>query len=163
MRNRFGAALTVLALLVAGCSSTPGETSMASAVTISDQWASSAEMGMAAVFGTLRNTGDRDARIVSGNSPAAGRVEVHEVVPDASGAKVMQPKAGGVAIPPDGTHDLLPGGDHLMLVDLMEPLRPGADVSLTVVFEDGSSMPVTAQVRDFAGADEHYHSGTEHG
>jgi copper(I)-binding protein len=163
MRRSFGAALTVLALLVAGCASTPGETSMASAVTISDQWASSAEMGMAAVFGTFRNTGDRGARIVSGNSPAAGRVEVHEVVPDASGAKVMRPKDGGVAIPPDGTHDLLPGSDHLMLVDLKEPLRPGADVSLTVVFEDGSSMPVTAQVRDFAGADEHYHSGTEHG
>jgi periplasmic copper chaperone A len=94
---------------------------------------------------------------VAGSSPAAGRVEVHEVAADGTGGKSMRPKAGGVSIPAGGTHDLVPGGDHLMLMDLVEPLRPGADVTLTVEFEDGSTLPVTAQVRDFAGAGEEYH------
>jgi len=44
-------------------------------------------------------------------------------------------------------------------MDLKQPLQPGADVTLTVVFEDGSSMPVTAQIRDFAGANEEYSPG----
>jgi copper(I)-binding protein len=46
-----------------------------------------------------------------------------------------------------------------MLMDLKQPLDPGADVSLTVVFEDGSSLPVIAQIRDFAGANENYTPG----
>ncbi len=132
---------------------------MASTVAIENQWASSADTGMAAVFGTFSNKGDDEARIVSGESPLAGRVEVHEVVPDAAGGKVMRSKEGGLSIPAGGTRELIPGGDHLMLMDLKEPLQPGADVSLTVVFEDGSTLPVTAQIRDFAGANEEYAPG----
>lgn len=154
-----GVALAVLTL--AGCSSASDDHKelMASTVTVENQWASSAETGMAAVFGTFSNTGERDARIVSGESPVAGRVEVHEVVPDASGAMTMRPKADGLVVPAGGSRELIPGGDHLMLMDLKQPLQPGADVTLTVVFQDGSSMPVTAQIRDFAGANEEYTPG----
>lgn len=81
------------------------------------------------------------------------------MVAGAGGGNTMRPKAGGLVVPAGGTHDLAPGGDHLMLMDLTEPLRAGADVELTVVFDDGSTMPVTAQVRDFAGADEEYDHG----
>jgi copper(I)-binding protein len=130
---------------------------VAATVTIKDQWVSSADAGMSALFGTLSNSGHHDARIVSGTSPFAGRVEVHEVVPDGGGNRMMRPKAGGVTIPAGGTHDLVPGGDHLMLMDLTTPLRPGADVSLTLAFADGSTLPVIAQVREFAGAKEQYH------
>jgi copper(I)-binding protein len=71
----------------------------------------------------------------------------------------MRPKEGGFAVPARGTRELIPGGDHLMLMDLKEPLQPGDDVSLTVVFEDGSTLPVTAQIRDFPGANEEYTPG----
>lgn len=154
-------ALALVAWTVVGCTSASShdEAPMADTVTISEQWASSADMGMAAVFGTLTNSGHHEARIVAGSSPSAGRVEVHEVTADGTGVKTMRPKAGGVSIPAGGTHDLVPGGDHLMLMDLTGPLRPGADVTLTVEFDDGSTLPVTAQVRDFAGADEEYQHG----
>jgi len=154
-----GAALAVWALVSCSSSSEDHQVLMASTVTVENQWASSAETEMAAVFGTFANKGDRDARIVSGESPLAGRVEVHEVVPDASGVMTMRPKADGLVVPAGGTRELIPGGDHLMLMDLKQPLQPGADVTLTVVFEDGSSMPVTAQIRDFAGANEEYSPG----
>ncbi|MBI3228292.1 MAG: copper chaperone PCu(A)C [Mycolicibacterium cosmeticum] len=131
---------------------------MAAEVTVSDQWASAAESGMAAVFGTFANAGHHEARIVSGASPVAGRVEVHEVTGDATGTKTMHPKAGGIVVPAAGTHELAPGGDHLMLMDLKAPLSPGAEVPVTVTFEDGSTLDVTAQVRDFAGANEDYSS-----
>ncbi len=147
-----------VALATSGCTTPTGHDgrSIAEDVTISDQWASSAESGMAAVFGTFTNTGHHAAHIVSGSSPAAGRVEIHEVVPDEGGSMAMRPKDGGVTVPAGGTHELVPGGDHLMLMDLREPLQPGADVALTVTFEDGSTLPVTAQVRDFAGGNEDY-------
>ena len=54
--SRIGAILAVV-VAMSGCSSTaPHEhASMASAVTFGDPWATSAEMGMAAVFGTFTN------------------------------------------------------------------------------------------------------------
>ncbi|CAA0131593.1 Uncharacterised protein [Mycolicibacterium vanbaalenii] len=134
---------------------------MASSVTITDQWANASDEEMAAVFGTITNDGQQDVRIVSGDSPLAGRVEVHEVVSDSAGTKTMRPKADGVVVPAGGTHDLVPGGDHLMLMDLKEPLQPGADVALDVVFEDGSTLPVTVQIRDFPGADEDYQPNSD--
>lgn len=152
--------LMTAALVASGCaSSEPPREPMARDVTMKNQWASAADSGMAAVFGTFVNVGTRDARVVSGSSPVAGRVEVHEVVPDAAGGKTMQPKAGGLTVPAGGSRELIPGGDHLMLMDLRQPLQPGADVAVTVVFDDGSTLPVTAQVRDFAGANENYRPG----
>ncbi|KUI46542.1 hypothetical protein AU198_02805 [Mycobacterium sp. GA-1199] len=153
----FHGLLLLIAATVAGCT-THGqhdEGPMASEVTLADQWASSAQTGMAAVFGTLTNAGHHDARIVSGRSDTAGRVEVHEVAAD-TGARTMRPKDGGLVIPAGSSRTLVPGGDHLMLMDLKQPLLPGSEVTLTVEFEDGSTLPVTAQVRDFAGANEDY-------
>ena len=132
---------------------------MASTVTFDDQWATSAEMGMAAVFGTFTNDSQREAVIVSGESPAAATVEVHEVAPDANGTKTMRPKQGGIVVAANSTKELAPGGDHLMLMDLTRPLTPGAEVAMTVTFADGSTLPITAQVRDSAGGDEQYSPG----
>lgn len=157
------AALGVFAVAVSmtACASTgPDEnTSMASTVAFNDPWASSADTGMAAVFGTFNNSGSRDAVIIAGESPAAARVEIHEVAPDAGGSMTMRPKEGGITVPAGGATELAPGGDHLMLMELTRPLAAGADVSLTVTFEDGSTLPITAQIRDFAGANESYSPG----
>jgi periplasmic copper chaperone A len=161
--NRIHAALGVFAITasLSGCASTgPTDTpSMASAVAFDDQWANSADTGMAAVFGTFTNAGGHDAVIVSGESPAAARVEIHEVVHEAGASMTMRPKEGGIVVPAGGAAELEPGGDHLMLMDLSGPLQPGADVSITVTFEDGSTLPITAQIRDFAGGDENYSPG----
>lgn len=157
----FGILLAAIALLGSGCAapSDHRDQPMAATVTIEDQWVSSAKMGMAAMFGTFTNNGHHEARIVSGDSPVAARIEVHEVVPDAAGNTSMRPKPGGITVPAGGTHELTPGGDHLMLMDVAEALQPGAEVALTVVFEDGSTLPVTAQVREFAGGNEEYEPG----
>lgn len=140
--------------LLAGCSaheSTPAE--QASEVTITDQWAKSAPDGsMTSVFGTVHNNGSSEARIVSATSPSARSVELHEV----TAGGLMRPKEGGVVIPANGDHKLSPGGDHVMLMGLTAPLRPGQDVVITLAFQDGSTKPLTAQIRDFAGGNENY-------
>ncbi|SEH62552.1 hypothetical protein SAMN04489835_2174 [Mycolicibacterium rutilum] len=159
--GRLLAAAAVCVLLAGGCTS-PEQGHDEALVTVEDAWATAAETGMAAVFGTLTNAGQRDAVLVSGDSTDAARVEIHEVVSDTDGAKTMRPKPGGLTIPAGGTHALVPGGDHLMLMDLKHPLTPGSDVTVTVAFEDGSTLPVTAQVRDFAGASEPYQGAPSH-
>lgn len=165
--SKVAGVLTATALAVAvglgACTENHHDEKMADTVRVSEQWAKAADGGMTAVFGTLTNTGHHDVRIVSATSPTAGMVELHEVVGDGSGSKSMRPKEGGISIAADATHELAPGGDHLMLMDLKSPLQPGADISVSLVFEDGSSLPVTAQVRDFAGGSENYQPSAPHG
>ncbi|WNG89455.1 copper chaperone PCu(A)C [Mycobacterium sp. ITM-2016-00317] len=162
--KKFYALILLFAAALTGCGSPAQEngTPMASAVTLESPWARASDSAMTAVFGTLTAAGDREVHLVGASSPAAGRVEIHEIARGAGGMNTMQAKAGGITIPPGESHELAPGGDHLMLMELTGPLRPGADVELTLAFEDGSTLPVTAQVRDFAGGDEEY-SGDHHG
>jgi len=134
----------------------------AAVVSMTDQWVKAAPDGMTAMFGTLKNSGSQEMTLVSATSPVAGMVELHEVV-NTGGTSSMRPKEGGIAIPAGGSAVLAPGADHIMLMDLKEPLKPGADVTVTLAFKDGSTLPVTAQVRDFSGAAETYKPGADTG
>ncbi|BCI52352.1 hypothetical protein NIIDNTM18_16300 [Mycolicibacterium litorale] len=144
--------------VLAGCGGSPGSATDAAAVHVHDAWVKAADGGMTAAFAHLTNDSDREVRITSAATPAAARVELHEVVRD-GGAATMRPKAGGIVLPARSATELTPGGDHLMLMDLTGPLTPGSDVEITATFDDGSTLPITAQVRDFPGADEHYDGG----
>lgn len=134
-------------------STTGGETS---AVTITDPWVKAVDTGMTAAFGTLSNTGAEDVHIVSASTPASTSMELHEMATDASGAMVMRPKEGGFVIPAGGTHELSPGGDHLMLMSVTAPVLPGQDVTITLTAEDGSTIDLTAPARSYSGANESY-------
>ncbi|GAA5047696.1 hypothetical protein HNP84_000320 [Thermocatellispora tengchongensis] len=130
----------------------------AASLTITDPWVKAAEKGMTAAFGTLVNDTDAPITVVSGTSPAAGRIELHEVV-DSDGSMVMRPKQGGFVVPPRGTHQLQPGGDHIMLMDLPKAVRPGDEVQVTLTLQGGGTFRFTAVGKDFAGAREDYHPG----
>ncbi|MFI6865612.1 copper chaperone PCu(A)C [Nocardia sp. NPDC050406] len=158
--RRFGAvaAVSTLALLPLACSSSSdsGAAKSADEVTVADQWIKAADTGVSAAFGVLENTGDQPVTLVAASSPASAKVEIHEVVADASGDKTMREKQGGLTIPAHGSTTLKPGGEHLMFIDLKEPLRTGAETPITLTFADGSSTTITAQVRDFVGGKENY-------
>lgn len=167
-------AVAVLLLALAGCSGSatsapttsapPAATSTtADALEIADPWVKAADDGMTAAFGVLRNTSDTDVRLVSATSSVAGTCELHEMAEGDDGAMVMRPKAGGVVVPAGGEHALAPGGDHIMLMDLLEPVLPGQDVTVTLTAEDGSTFEFTAPGRSFAGAEEEYDGGTGEG
>lgn len=146
----------------------------ASALTVEDAWAKAADDGMTAVFGTITNTSDADVRLVSAETDAAASAELHVFVDD-GGTPVMQEADGGIVIPADELFTLEPGGPHLMLLGVTDPLEPGEDVTVVVAAEDGSELTVTAPVRSFDGANESYdpdgdsmshedmdHEGTDH-
>lgn len=166
LARRLGAsaALSLLAVFATACSDAESVAPVAAGerISMNDQWIKAADSGMSAAFGNLENTGDEPVTLVAAASPVSDRVEIHEVVPDSTGAKTMRPKEGGITIPANGVVTLRPGADHLMFMDLKQPLRTGTETSITLSFSDGSSTVVTAQVRDFAGGNENYAPGTEH-
>lgn len=155
--------VAVAALLTfTGCAATTdtaepaATTTAAESLTITDPWVKSAETGMSAAFGTLENTGDTDINVVSAQSPAATMIELHETVEDDSGAMVMQQKEGGFIVPANGSYELAPGANHLMLMGLTEPLVAGVDSAFTLTLSDGSTFEFTAPAKDYSGANESY-------
>ena len=137
-------------------------------LTLAEGWAKAgAAGGMTGVFGTLTNKGDVDLEITGVESDDAGMIELHEVTPDG----VMQPISGKVVVPAQGTFELAPGANHIMLMDLKRELLAGDEVTFTLKLkaDDGStsSSTLTVLVKDYAGANENYGSeagnSAEHG
>jgi hypothetical protein len=135
----------------AGASATAGAT----AITVRDPWIKTADTGNSALFGTLVNGGDKELTVVSGTSTAAAMVELHEVV-KVDGKMVMRPKTGGYVVPANGTHELAPGADHVMLMHLTKPIKAGDEVTVTLTLSDGSTVTITAMAKPFAGGGESY-------
>lgn len=132
------------------------DTSGTSPLTVVDPWVKAADDGMTSAFATITNTGETEVVLVSVTTPASEVVELHQTAADGSGGMSMEEKEGGFPIPPGEDLLLEPGGDHIMLMDLAEPLLPGDEVELVLVLDDGTEHPVTATVKDFAGAQEEY-------
>jgi len=134
----------------------------AEALSVEDSWVKAADSGMTAAFGTLSNSGDEDITVVSASADTNKMTELHETVENADGSMAMQPKDGGFVIPAGGTHELTPGGDHIMLMELTGPLEAGTMVDITLTLDDGSTKQIEAPVKPFDGADENYQNGGTH-
>jgi copper(I)-binding protein len=66
---------------------------------------------------------------------------------DDMGSMTMQP-VDAVELPAGETVALEPGGYHVMLLDLVEPLEVGDTIEVTLTFESGAEQTVTAEVRE---------------
>ncbi|MEU7614807.1 copper chaperone PCu(A)C [Micromonospora rifamycinica] len=164
------ACAAVLAVGVAGCGpsdpsaatrSSPAASAAANPAAgvlgIRDPWVKAADRGMTAVFGTLVNDGDTDVTLASA-ATSVSRMELHEMTMK-DGAMVMRQKQGGIVIRAKGVHVLEPGGDHLMLMDLSQPVRAGDELTVTLTFGDGRTQRFVAVAKPFTGAQESYAPG----
>lgn len=98
-----------------------------------------------AAYFTLRNAGKTGHALVKAASPAARAVELHTVVHEGDMMK-MRP-VPRIEVKAGGETRLQPGGLHVMLIGIKQPLKEGAEVPLTLTFEDGSEKKVVAPVR----------------
>lgn len=131
-------------------------------LTITDPWVKAADTGMTATFGTLVNSSNLEVTIESASS-SVSMMELHEMAANDSGEMVMRPKVGGFVIPAGGTHVLEPGADHLMMMNVTAPVKPGDEVAVTLTAKDGSTYEFTAPARSFAGGNETYKKGDDSG
>lgn len=165
--STLAAAAAVLALAACGTDAQSADTSPTAtgassageSVVLEDGWVKSADSGMSAAFGELENTGDSDVTVVSVTSPASTAMELHETVENESGQMVMREKADGFTIAAGTSLSLEPGGNHLMLMDLVKPVRAGDEVAFTLTFSDGSTYEFTVPAKDYSGANETYEGG----
>ena len=170
IRSAYAATAILAALGLAACAESTITAEPTPAATVSSMresnglriegaWVKAADTGMSAAFGILQNTSNRAIRVTAVTSKAATSMQLHETVPSADGGMEMRQKPGGFVIPADGKVQLEPGGNHLMLMGLTKPIRPGDDVTFTLTLSDGSALDFTAPAKAFTGANENYAEG----
>jgi hypothetical protein len=104
-----------------------------------------------AVYFVVTNDGDADDELIGASSEAAGRLELHETVMEGGQAE-MQP-VEAIPIPAGGELSFEPGGYHVMLFDLTEPLVVGETIQLVLTFEEAGEVEVDAEIREFVEED----------
>ena len=109
-------------------------------------------------FVTIANAGAAADRLVSVSSPRAERVEIHEMTMENDIMKMRQLK-DGLPVGAGETVTLAPGGIHLMLMGVENPLRIGETVPVTFTFEKQGAVNAVLPVVDarMAGGEGHHH------
>lgn len=142
-----------------------GDDPVTGPVTVDQPWAraTSAAQPHGAVYFDL--TVDHDDLLTGASVPAAvaDRAEIHEVVdaephmPDHEGGHsgtapgmIMREVVGGLAVSADETVTFAPGGYHVMLIDLADPLDVGDEFELTLTFAGNADVTVTVSVEETA-------------
>ncbi|AWV06521.1 copper chaperone PCu(A)C [Marilutibacter maris] len=120
---------------------------MPSGVGAGDAWMRAMPPGakVAGGFLTLRNGGADADRLLSIHSPAAERVEVHEMR-TVDGMMRMRHLEEGLEVPAGGEIRLAPGGYHLMFMQPARPFAEGDTVPATLVFEHAGEVEVEFRV-----------------
>jgi len=141
-------------------------------------WARESPAGVTTGAAYLDITAADDDVLVgaSVSSDIAGDAQIHEVVPaemdmddmdesdemddmddmdgmdmgDGEMAMVMQEMTDGLPLPAGETVSLEPGGYHVMLLDLVEPLEIDDEFELTLDFENADDVTLTVTVAETA-------------
>lgn len=123
-------------------------------ITITDAWVREPAEGqtLSAAYGTITNSGDTDITLVGASVPFDATVEIHETLMGDDGAMQMQEREDGFVIPAGETFELEPGGPHIMMIDI-DPGDIVGGIEVTLIFDDGTELTVTAPVRTLDGTD----------
>ncbi len=101
--------------------------------------------GTAEISLRITNNGSSDDRLLGGETPLAGAVELHQMTMDGN-TMSMGPVEGGLAIAAGQTIDFGEAHYHVMLIGLRQDLRPGDSVPLTLEFEQAGTIELTVPV-----------------
>lgn len=134
------------ALLAFSCAGAALAQSAASPlVQVDDAWARQSVAGQRASGAFMRLTAREPLSIVGGSSPVAAAVEVHEMKLEGD---VMRMRALPALLLPAGKAvEFKPGGYHLMLLDLKQPLQRDTQVPVTLVLRDAQGVERTLQLQ----------------
>jgi periplasmic copper chaperone A len=100
---------------------------------------------IAAAYMTLRNTGPAAMTVTGIQSPIAGHAMIHETKVEGGQSKMRAHEQ--LLLAPGATVKLQPGGLHVMLHDVKQPLTVGEKVTFVIQLSGGGTVQATATVR----------------
>jgi len=115
-------------------------------ISISGAWsrATIAGQSTAAVYLTIANKGGGDDKLLNASTPI-GQTTLHSSTLD-GGVMRMRP-VESLDIPAQSTIQLKPGGTHIMVTGVKQPLIAGSSFPLALDFERSGKRTVTVSVR----------------
>jgi len=123
---------------------------LAADLDVKTPWVRGTVTGQKATGAFMELSSQKGATVVGASTPAAGVAEIHEMKMD--GGMMKMRAAPRLDVPAGKTVSLAPGGYHVMLMDLKQPLKKGDVVTLTLQVEGPdkqvSAVEVKAEVRD---------------
>jgi copper(I)-binding protein len=120
------------------------------AVRVDDAWARATAPGQQVAGAFMDLTSARGAKLVGARSPAAEHTEIHlmRMVGDRMEMRALE----SLDLPAGEKVSLKPGGYHIMLINLAQPLKPGMTVPITLEIKDAQGktdkLEVRAEVRE---------------
>lgn len=132
------------------------QTSTQDVIVVDHLWARATPRGAktGAVYLTVVNNGSSTDRLLSATTPVADKVQFHSASEENGISHMREMRAVDVAARTEVP--FRPGGMHIMLVGLKQPLKQGETFSMTLTFEKAGkrelSVPV-AGVGAMQGAD----------
>lgn len=100
---------------------------------------------MSAAFMDLKNTTDKDIKLVSASATWAGKIELHTHIHDKKTGTMRMRQVKNILIPAGKTTQLKSGGLHLMLFRLNLPLPQNPKIELC--YENSKCQTVTAVLK----------------
>ncbi|MGE0055885.1 MAG: copper chaperone PCu(A)C [Hyphomicrobium sp.] len=142
MRNALFSLAVALGLL--GLPAADAHADDANGVTISHAFVRATPGGSNISAAFMEIASEKGDKLLSASSPAAGRVEIHTHIKQ--GDVMRMRRVDDLAIEAGKPHALKPMGDHIMLMELKEPLKEGGTLKLTLTFEKAGAVEVDAPI-----------------
>lgn len=114
-------------------------------VSIADAWVRGTVPAQKATGAFMAIQASEEVRLVSATSPVAGVTEIHQMTMEGNVMK-MREMPGGLPVAKGATVELKPGGYHLMLMSLKQPLTAGQTVPITLTFQGAGNKTFTQKV-----------------
>ena len=129
---------TLLVVLAASISALASAQTPNANVEVKDAWVRSTVVGQMGTGAFMKITAKVGTQLVGVSSPVAGVGEVHEMKMEGD---VMKMRAvPQLDLPAGRAVELKPGGYHVMLMDLKQPLIKDTKVPLTLTFKDAKGV-----------------------
>jgi periplasmic copper chaperone A len=133
------------AVMVFFATLTGGAFAQGTGVQVTDAWARATPGGAQTAAAYVTITSAAGDRLTGASTPAAKDAQLHTTTMDGNVMKMRQ--VDGIDLPAGQTVALKPGGYHIMLMGLAQPLKEGQTFPLTLTFDKAGTREVTVAVQ----------------
>lgn len=140
-----------IALIIAATAALAAHAQPASKVAVKsdlkvfDVWARTTVPGASVSAAYMHIKSAKPMKLVKAESSVAGMTEIHQM--SMKDGVMNMSAVDTVDIPADKLVDLKPGGLHVMLMQLKQPIKKGDEVPLKLTFEDAARKTIVLDVK----------------
>ena len=151
--------LVILTICLSVLAQAQAQTSTTNSISVEHPWARATPAGAktGAAYLTLVNNGTVADRLIRASTPVAEKVQVHQEIDDNGVMKMRELPV--VDIGPGAALTFKPGGTHMMIIGLKQPLKKGQTFPLTLEFEKAGKLDLQVPIAKAGAMGDHDMSG----